>query len=399
MTGDLTPAEREVLDRITVGEVAALTSALVAAPGQNPPGGEAETAAVLADACRTRGLSVEVDEVEPGRPNVSATLAGGSEPGLLLLGHTDVVPVGDGWTLDPVGGEVRDGRLYGRGSTDMKGGLAASVVAMAALRTAGISLAGPVELAAVMDEEETGKGVRRYIERGGGAGYGGCIVAEPTDLQPIIAARGDSYIEIAVSGHAAHSGNPADGVNAIYGAAAIVADLEAWHHELAAGDSHPLVGPPTWNVGRVDGGLGTSTVPAECHLMVDRRLLPTEEGAPVLAATRERIAALGLDSRGLGVEIAMTMEMPGFETPAEHGFVAAVDGALGAAGGPGLPLAGWTAACDGGFIARAYGTPVVVLGPGSVGTQAHQPDESVGLDELVVAARTYALAAMRLLSA
>ena len=393
----LSAAERDVLDRIDVDDVAALTSALVAAPGENPPGGEAETARVLADACRDRGLDVDLETVEADRPNVSATLRGGSEPGLLLLGHTDVVPIGDGWTVDPIGGSVRDGRLYGRGSTDMKGGLAASVVAMAALRSAGVSLSGPVEFAAVVDEEETGKGIRHYIESGRGSGFGGCSVAEPTDLQPIIAARGDSYITIDVTGKAAHSGNPADGVNAIYGAAAIVAELEAWHAEMASSDAHPLVGPPTWNVGQVHGGLGTSTVPAECRLVVDRRLLPSEEGAPVLADTRKRIESLGLDARGLGVEIAMTMEMPGFETPADHSFVSAVDGALGAAGGPGMPLAGWTAACDGGFIARAYGMPVVVLGPGSVGTQAHQPDESVGLDELVVAARTYALAAMRLL--
>ena len=399
MTAELSAVERAVLDRISAEDVAALTRTLVAAPGTNPPGGEAETARALADACRERGLDVAVDEVEPDRPNVSATLSGGSAPGLLLLGHTDVVPIGDGWTLDPVGGEVRDGRLYGRGSTDMKGGLAASVVAMAALRAAGVDLAGPIELAAVVDEEETGAGIRHYIGASRGSGFGGCIVAEPTDLQPIIAARGDSYVEIDVTGKAAHSGNPADGINAINGAAAIVRELERWHDEMAAAAAHPLVGPPTWNVGQVHGGLGTSTVPAECRLVVDRRLLPSEEGAPVLAETRKRIGELGLDSRGLGVEIAMTMEMPGFETPADHPFVSAVDGALGSAGGPGLPLAGWTAACDGGFIARDYGMPVIVLGPGSVGTQAHQPDESVGLDELVVAARTYALAAMRLLGA
>ncbi|UPK75925.1 M20 family metallopeptidase [Nocardioidaceae bacterium SCSIO 66511] len=394
---ELTAAEREVLDLISADDVVTLTGALVRAPGENPPGGESETARVLADACRARGLDVELDDVEPDRPNVSATLAGGSAPGLILLGHTDVVPIGDGWTRDPIGGDVSDGRLYGRGSTDMKGGLAASVVAMSALRTAGVSLAGPVELAAVMDEEETGKGIRHYIERAGGSGFGGCIVAEPTDLQPIIAARGDSYIAIRVTGKAAHSGNPADGVNAINGAATIVGELERWHVEMAAADAHPLVGPPTWNVGQIDGGLGTSTVPAECNLMVDRRLLPTEDGAPVLAETRKRIAALELEARGLSVEIDMTMEMPGFETPADHAFVSATDGALRAAGGPGLPLAGWSAACDGGFIARTYGMPVVVLGPGSVGSQAHQPDESVGVDELVVAARTYALAAMRLL--
>ncbi|MGH3359608.1 MAG: M20 family metallopeptidase, partial [Nocardioidaceae bacterium] len=348
---ELTADEQQVLDRIDVDEIVALTQALVAAPGVNPPGGEGDTAQVLVEASRERGLDVTVDEVEPHRPNVAATLRGGDEPGLLLLGHSDVVPHGDGWTVDPLGGLVRDGRVYGRGSTDMLGGLAASVVAMSALRSSGVELRGSVQLAAVVDEEETGKGIRQYLKDSGGIGYGSCIVAEPTDLQPIIAARGDSYLEIEVTGRSAHSGNPSDGVSAIYGAAAIVAEIEAWHHEMAETVSHPLVGPPTWNVGQVSGGLGTSTVPAECRLMVDRRLMPDEDGAVVLAATRERLLGLGLNTRGLGVEIAMTMEMPGFETPSDDPFVAAVDAALGAAGGPGLPLAGWSAACDGGFIA------------------------------------------------
>ena len=184
-------------------------------------------------------LAVEVVDVAPGRPNLRAVLAGGGGPGLLLLGHTDVVPVGDGWTVDPFGGEVRDGRLYGRGSTDMKGGLAACVVAMTALRREGVVLSGPVELAALVDEEEHGLGIRRFVAENGGA-YAACVVAEPTDLQTIIAARGDAYLDIVVHGSAAHSGRPDDGRNAIYGGAAVIASLQRWHEELTHA-AHPLV--------------------------------------------------------------------------------------------------------------------------------------------------------------
>ena len=178
----VTDAERRVLDRIGESEVVEVAQRLVRAPGQNPPGEEAATAAVLEQVCRERGLAVEVVDVAPERPNLRAVLAGGAGPGLLLLGHTDVVPVGDGWTVDPFGGEVRDGRLYGRGSTDMKGGLAACVVAMTALRREGVALSGPVELAALVDEEEHGLGIRRFVAENGGA-YAACVVAEPTDLQ------------------------------------------------------------------------------------------------------------------------------------------------------------------------------------------------------------------------
>lgn len=395
----VTPREQAVLDLISADEITELTRSLVRAPGENPPGGESPTSAVLAEACRDRDLPCELTEVEPGRPNLSARLEsanGHTGPGLLLLGHTDVVPIGTGWTVDPIAGSVSDGRLYGRGSTDMKGGLAACVVAMSALRKAGVPLSGPVELAAVVDEEEDGLGIQHYMASGDRHGFAGCIVAEPTDLQTIIAARGDAYAEVTVRGRAAHAGRPGDGVNAIYGAAAVVSELETCHEELAR-TAHPLLGPASWSVGQVHGGTGTAIVPAECVIRADRRLLPGETSDDVLKALTKRLNSLELEARGLTVEARMTMEMPGFETSPEEGFVTVTDGALAAAGGPGRPLGGWTAACDGGFVQRDTDVPVVVLGPGSVAEQAHAADESVGIDELHLAARAYALAAMRLL--
>jgi acetylornithine deacetylase/succinyl-diaminopimelate desuccinylase family protein len=390
----MTPDEAAVLDRIDEDLLVRVTCQLLQATGQNPPGEEAATVAVLAAAARELGLDVVTSPVEPGRDNVSITLAGGNGPGLLILGHTDVVPVGDGWTTDPYGGIVRDGRIYGRGASDMKGGLAAALVALAALRGAGLS--GPVELAAVVDEEETGKGIRTYVENARSPAFLGCITAEPTDLQTIIAARGDSYLRVAIHGRACHAGNPDDGANAIYGAAAVVTEIERLHAELAA-DPHPLLGPATWSVGQINGGTGGSIVPSDCVIVVDRRLLPGESTAAVLDDLRARVAALRLEDRGLSVELAMPMEMPAFETAADADLVRVVEAARVDAGGPDLPLAGWTAACDGGYVARDLGVPVVVLGPGSVTTHAHRADESVPIAELVTAARAYALTAVRLL--
>jgi acetylornithine deacetylase len=390
----LTPAEQKVLDRIDDDLLVRVTQDLVRAHGQNPPGEEAATTAVLAAAARELGLDVRLSGVEPGRDNVTITLAGGNDPGVLLLGHTDVVPVGDGWTVDPYGGLLREGRIYGRGASDMKGGLAAALIALAALRDT--PLAGPVELAAVVDEEETGQGIRAYIAESQRR-YVGCITAEPTELQTIIAARGDSYLQVSVHGRASHAGNPDGGANAIYGAAAVVAEIERLHAELATAP-HPLLGPATWSVGQINGGTGGSIVPAECVVVADRRLLPGESPAEVLADLGRRVAALHLDDRGLTVELAMPMEMPAFETADDSDLVRITEAARLDGGGQPMPLAGWTAACDGGYIARDLGVPVVVLGPGSVTTQAHRADESVPVSELVTAARTYALAALRLLA-
>jgi acetylornithine deacetylase/succinyl-diaminopimelate desuccinylase family protein len=391
-----TDLEERVLARIDPDEVVSMTQRLVRARGQNPPGEEQATAAVLQELADDHGLERTAYDVVEGRPNVTVALPGGDGPGLMLLGHTDVVPVGDGWTVDPFGGERRDGRVHGRGATDMKGGLAASVAAMSALRRAGVRLGGPVRLDALADEEQTGIGVRDWI-RQSAPPLVGCVVAEPTDLQTIIAARGDCYLFITVEGVAAHSGRPDDGRNAIGGAARIVTELDDWHREYAA-QPHPLIGAPTFNVGLVAGGSGASIVPAQCRLEVDRRLMPGERASTVVESVRERLSGLGLEDRGLTWSVSSPMDMPGFETADDHPFVTAVDGALRDSGGPGLPLGGWTAACDGGFVAADWGVPVVVLGPGSVGEQAHRADESVGVDELVVAARTYALAALRLLT-
>ncbi|AKU16311.1 M20 family metallopeptidase [Luteipulveratus mongoliensis] len=398
----LSALETAVLALIDDGEVVRLTQRLVQAVGQNPPGEEAETVAALVAICRELGLDVSTSPAAPDRDNVHALTTGHDNgPGLLLLGHTDVVPLGDDWTVDPFGGLLRDGRVYGRGTTDMKGGLAAAVVAMAAVQratqAAGVRLTGPIELAATVDEESTGIGVRHVVAQPQPRDYLGCITAEPTDLQTIVAARGDAYVRITVHGVAAHAGRPDDGRNAIYGAARVVESLRQWH-EGAASDAHPLVGPVTWNVGRIEGGHGASIVPASATIHCDRRLLPDEVPADVLTSIQTRVDGLHLERDGLSVDVEMPMDMPGFETPQDDSFVLAVDGALAAAGGPGHPLGGWTAACDGGFIARDWHVPVIVLGPGSINDQAHRPDESVGVDELVTAARTYALAALRLLT-
>lgn len=389
--------EQEVLGLIDPDAVVRATQLLIRAPGENPPGQEQATADVLIELARSAGLDARSWDVEPGRPNVEVTLSGGSGPGLLVLGHTDVVPIGEGWTREPCGGDLVDGRLYGRGSTDMLGGLAAAVTAMAALRTARVALAGPVLLAALADEEQNGIGVREWIARPQPGDLVGCVVAEPTDLQTIIAARGACYLDITVTGLAAHAGRPGDGRNAIVGATAIVAELDRWHAEMV-GQAHPLVGPPTFNVGTISGGTGGSVVAAECRIGVDRRLLPGEQIDDVLASVRARLAELRLQDRGLSVEVTSPMDMPGFETAAGHRFVRVVDDAANRAGRSGMPLGGWTAACDGGFVSAAWDVPVVVLGPGSVNEQAHRPDESVGVDELVTAARAYAVMAMRLLT-
>ncbi|MGC4934713.1 M20 family metallopeptidase [Gordonia sp. DT30] len=375
-------------------EITDLTVALVQAASENPGGTEAGAVAVLQTACQKAGFVVETHEVAPGRPNLVATLPGGDGPGLMFLGHSDVVPAGPGWTGDPYVARVADGTITGRGSTDMKGGLAAIVAAMSSLATSGVELSGPVQLVCTVDEEEHGTGVRDLVRDHPGE-FLGCVVAEPTDLRIVRGCRGASYIEVDVTGRAAHSGRPDDGRSAIYAAAAIV-DLIRADHVAMTDAAGGLLGSGTWNVGTISGGQGISVVAPMAALGIDRRLMPDEDAHTVAAWLRSRIAGAGINSDGIGVDVRVTMEMPGFETPADHRLVAtAADALTGLGVEP--SVGGWSAACDGGFISRDLGIPAIVLGPGDINTAAHQPDESVRIDDLLTAARLYTRMALQLL--
>lgn len=390
-------AENAALDRIDADRIVAATSALVAEPSINPGGYEAGAVEVLARLCRDAGLSVEITEVSPGRPNlVARTPDFGGGPGLLLLGHSDVVPPGPGWTGDPFVTRQEGDRLIGRGTTDMKGGLAAAIEAMRAVIAAaesGTELSGPITLVAAVDEEEHGTGTRAFVEQARAEDYLGCIVAEPTSLTVVRACRGASYVEVDVSGQAAHSGRPSDGRNAILTAAQIIELLNRDDERMAA-QPDPLLGPGNWNVGTISGGQSISIVAPDCSLGVDRRLLPDERAEQVAARLREDIDAAGLTGDGVSVDVRVTMELPGFATPADEPLVAMTAEAVRGLGRSGA-VGGWTASCDGGVISRALGIPTLVCGPGDINGQAHQPDESVAVLDLVDAAKAYTLIALR----
>jgi acetylornithine deacetylase len=388
--------EQKVLDLVSEAELVSLTTALVAAAGENPGGTEEATVHVLRNFSLAAGLEVSAETVAPGRPNFTAVLRGGPRPGVLFLGHSDVVPAGAGWERPPFEPYVRDGRLFGRGSTDMKGGLAAVLIALKALKDAGAELPGNAALACTVDEEDLGLGIRAYTATAlmdPTFSYSACVVAEPTDLETVIGCRGDSYIELKVTGKSAHSGRPGDGRNAIDAAGKIL-ELVRQDHARLQNIQDPLLGAGTWSTGLIRGGTGTSMVAAECTLSLDRRLMPGEDATQILDCLQRQISEAGIDTDGIRVEAEVTMEMPGFRTPETHALVANSVKAL-ADSGVSSAVTGWTAACDGGFIARDLGIPAIVMGPGGLNDQAHQVNESVSIAELVAAARAYALMCLR----
>jgi acetylornithine deacetylase/succinyl-diaminopimelate desuccinylase family protein len=389
----LNDVENRVVGELDEQEVIKLTAELIRRPSVT--GEEKCVVELLANFLADHGLPVELDEAAPDRPNLTCLWGADDGPTLLLTGHSDTVPIGNGWTRDPFAGEIDDGRLYGRGSCDMKAGLAGMAIAMVALKRRMVWPRGRVLFAACVDEEESGIGTKAAIKAGLEADW--AVIGEPTELQTIRAAKGNCYFEVEVSGRAAHAGSPERGANAIYGASRAIAAVEAHHAELQQ-RRHPLLGSPSCSVGTIEGGMTVSAVPDSCRFRVDRRLLPDETGESALAEFSHALDRHAVMPAGTTRREFLRMEMPALELREGHSLIGAVKRAAQDCGGPDLPVGGWSAACDGGYLMRDAGIPTVLLGPGSIVHQAHRPDEFVPIDQLVIAARSYAALAARLIS-
>ncbi|WP_085529026.1 M20 family metallopeptidase [Kocuria massiliensis] len=387
-----------VLERIDADWILALADELIRARGENPGEAESATVSSLTGALTAIGARVEHDEVMPGRANVIAHLGGDGTGtgGILFLGHSDVVPAGAGWTGDPFEPRHVDGRLIGRGAVDMKGGLAAVIVAMSAVHRACPEV--PMTLLVTVDEECDAAGARRYVASKPDGEYLGCVAAEPTGMEIITACRGATNLRVNISGASAHAGNPDDGASAILAAGEVLRVIETDDRALRE-TPDPLLGRASWNVGMISGGHGTSIVADRCELAIDRRTLPGEDPEQILSsllasATKAVHSADRARSGRLSLTGAVEMVMPGFKTDPADPFVLTCRDAVRSAGGLGR-TGTWTAACEGGFMSQVHGIPTVVLGPGDVNNQAHQPDEQVEISELLMASKTYALLALR----
>jgi acetylornithine deacetylase len=389
----LEDAERRLLAALDREALVALLADLVRAPSVS--GEERPAVERLAAFLDKQGFAVRLEDAAPGRPNLVCEWGSQEGPTLLLTGHSDTVPIGEGWSRDPFGAAIEDGRLYGRGSCDMKAGLAGMALALATLKTHLRSPRGRVVFAACVDEEVGGLGTQAAIKAGLSADW--AVIGEPTELQPIRACKGNCYFEVEITGKAAHAASPDRGVNAIYGAATAIRAAQLHDQELRR-RTHALLGSPTLNVGTIAGGMIASAVPDRCILGVDRRLLPNETGESALADFRAALRHHLQGPEGLGHRAELRMELPPSEVEEGHPLVRALAEAAADSGAPGLPVGGWAAASDGGYLMRDARIPTVLFGPGSILNQAHRPDEYVPLEETVIAARTYLLLGLRAVS-
>lgn len=378
------PIDREFI----VGTLAALVRLDSINPSIAPEGaGEAAVAASLARTLEGLGLDVEILEGTPGRPSVIGTLPGtGGGPSLMLNGHEDTVGV-DGMP-GPFSAEVRGGRMYGRGTHDMKGGLAACAGAVKALVDGRVRLRGDLVVAAVADEEYGSLGTTEVIAR---RHVDAAIVTEPTNLAICLAHKGYAWIEIETAGRAAHGSRFTEGIDANLRMGRFLARLEGHERALRTGPAHPLVGPPSLHAALLRGGTGMSTYADRCRLTIERRTIPGETEASVVEPLRAMADSLHGEDPSFEASVRAVFSRNPWEVRQDAAIVQALaHAATGVLGSP-PALVGDTPWMDAALLAEA-GVETVVMGP--TGAGEHSAEEWVDLDSVVTLAEILAAAAI-----
>ena len=299
---------------------------------------------------------------------------------LILEAHQDTVPT-DNMTIEPFAARIESGRLYGRGSCDIKGGMAAMLAAFARMVREKPKGAARVVMACTVDEEFTFLGVQYLTRIGLRSRFPnllGAVVAEPTQLHIVDTHKGAVRWDLTTTGRSCHSSRPELGVNAIYRMAVLLPHIERYAEELRASRSDPRLGPPTLSVGRIEGGTSVNTVPDHCRIEIDRRLLPGEKVPAALEHLHDYLR------RHVDPSVAYSFSAPWLSAPAlsaagSENLVArlgaAIDGVIGSHQVEAVPYG-----TDAAPLAES-GIPSVVFGPGDI-ARAHTCDEWVPLDEV-----------------
>lgn len=369
-------------------EVIGLLSDLIRIPSVNPQmgggAGEGEIAGYLADRLKCLGLAPAMSEVKAGRPNILATTRG--KPGglhLLFEAHMDTVPPSHGQEA-PFTPRLEGDRLYGRGACDTKASIAAVLLALASAQAVRERHA-TVSVAFAMGEELGHEGVAHLVSSG--FRPDAAVVGEPTGLDVIAAHKGVVRWKMATTGRAAHSANPREGCNAIVKMAMVIRALEERLIPRLRERAHPLLGPPTLSVGRIEGGLQVNVVPDRCTIELDRRVVPGEIWLEVRREVEAVLASLRAEDPDLQVTIQEPYQnTPCMETPLDAAIVRIAQEAVRRIDGQ-HPAQGVPFATDAALLSAA-GVPCVVLGPGHI-AQAHTSDEYVEVQQVMQAAAIY----------
>jgi acetylornithine deacetylase len=357
-------------------------------PSLTPGGaGEREIAAYMTHAMRQLGMDVAQHEPAPDRISTVGRLHGsGGGKSLMLNGHIDTVGVEH--MPNPFSADIRDGKLYGRGAYDMKGSVAAMLAAVKTLRDASVILKGDLLLAAVADEEYASLGTADIANR-----YkpDAAIITEPTELQLAIAHKGFVWLEVVVTGRAAHGSRPQLGIDANLKMGRFLHELDRLEQELRARAPHRLIGPPTLHAAMINGGREMSVIADRCMLRIERRTLPSETEAQAIAELQTILERLSTADNDFHATVKSFFAREPFEVAATDPIVQVVQAAASNVLAQPIDPNGVSFWTDAALLAAA-GIPTVVFGP--IGAGAHAAEEWVDLQSVEQAALIYAQTAL-----
>lgn len=374
-------------------EMVELLKELIAARTDNPPGNEAVAAKVLARYFDRRGIPHWSFEPEPGRTSIFGRIGPEGGKTLLLPGHLDTVPAGDGWTLPPFEPTLRDGRLYGRGASDDKGPTAAIALAGACLAEC-VQLKGAVIVAGLADEERGSTLGLEYLLCDGQVQADFAIVPDIAGNMGTIDVAEKGLLQVSIVSHGvqAHASTPEKGVNAIWN---LLAVLEKVRTRGIPSARHALLTPPTLNLGQIDGGAAPNIVPARASAVIDMRYLPSQTQEQMLEALRVYLREAEQELPGARFEMSVVSHLPATEVSPKTPMVESIQRTAQEVLGRTPVLVG----IGGATLAKqltVHGIPAVGFSAGD-DDQAHMADESIDLDELVQYACIIAIVAVRLL--
>jgi succinyl-diaminopimelate desuccinylase len=404
----LSAAARRAADAVDPQRVASLAQGLVQCRSVVEPGrgsDEHEAAAFVAAALREAGFEPVIEEVAPGRPNVICDWAGSAFDAtchrtLMLEGHSDVVTEGDAsqWRVPPFEGRIDGDVLHGRGSADMKAGVAAAMAALEAVRGAAPDVPGRIRLGVVVDEEAMMLGIKHFVEQGWADEVSGAIVCEPEENEICLFQKGAMRVNVRVRGVMSHGAMPYAGVNPIMGLADFVTGVrEIERAEQARLGTHPHLGLP-WLTPTIASAPASAeaqhnVMPDEAHLALDIRTVPGQDHDELMARLRTLADRLERGTDRLSIAVDCFESRPWTKTSGADPLVRAVETAYPAVMGSEPRYGGVPGATDGTILWARRNIPIVTLGPGDR-TIPHQVDEFVRLSETVAAARLYAAAAV-----
>lgn len=362
---------------------------------------EKEVAYFVADYLIKLGLEVHIDEVVPGRPNVIGILRGESQGKTLLFeGHTDVVTAGDigEWNYPPFEGTIDHDRIYGRGSCDTKGNLAAAIFAVKAIVDAGAAFKGNILLCIPVDEEGMMIGIKDFIKKGWADNVDAAVICEPEENNICITQKGAIRIILRIQGKMAHGAMPLAGINPNWGMAKAICGLEKLQQQEIErlGKHHYLGYPsitPTILMAPSKGEAQINVIPKECYTTLDIRTVPGQEHEILKEQIQEILNNLSEENKDFSGSMEVIEERPWTETSKEEPVVKAISSAYTIITGKEPIYNGVPGATDGTFLKSLKGIPIVTTGAGNR-LIPHQADEYVDIQELVDTTKMYALTAM-----